>query len=449
MPPSSHAPNPDQRKASPQWRRLLAGGAGICLLVLAGAALLVLPAPWRGTLSALPPSEILVQSARGSAIAWILLLGILVLVVAYNVLVFFIVRDCQRTNASLTSSEHRLASYLDAMPFYVLVHDPQLNPIYVNAAIRRDDRGDRNEAYYHAHYDSWLSEVPVVFSGTHEPYPPDRLPLVRAAHGESAHADDISLVFPTDISPVEAWSVPIRNAAGEITAIVSAFHNIAARRAVEQELASYREHLEQHVAQRTAELAAVNTHLTGRVAQLSAINDISLCVARLDDPASTLQEVARILVDLYAVQAAGIGLFDLVEQQIWLVALEDRSNGRLMPYFGRSIPYTPSTAVALRTSPFVVDDVSALCELPEEIRRDLAARGVKQLLLAPLCARDRTLGGVVLVVDRPRQFTADELRVAQTVAFQVATAIDGLHVTGNAGQNSAPQPAPPPANPDL
>jgi two-component system nitrate/nitrite sensor histidine kinase NarX len=47
------------------------------------------------------------------------------------------------------------------------------------------------------------------------------------------------------------------------------------------------------------------------------------------------------------------------------------------------------------------------------------------VLIAPLLARDEKLGAIGLITDDPaRQFTADELRVAQTIAGQVAAAID-------------------------
>ena len=106
-----------------------------------------------------------------------------------------------------------------------------------------------------------LREVPVVVAGTGEPYLMERLPILRAAHGEEAHADDLAIAYAGVQVPLEAWSVPLRDAQGAITAIISAYQDISQRRAIEHELAGYREHLEERVAQRTAELAAVNASL--------------------------------------------------------------------------------------------------------------------------------------------------------------------------------------------
>lgn len=51
---------------------------------------------------------------------------------------------------------------------------------------------------------------------------------------------------------MEAWSVPLRDDRGAVTAIITTFQDISHRRAIEQELAGYRDQFEARVAQRTA-----------------------------------------------------------------------------------------------------------------------------------------------------------------------------------------------------
>ena len=49
-------------------------------------------------------------------------------------------READQANAALIASEQRLKTYLDALPFSVQVHDANLKPLYVNAAIRQVPR---------------------------------------------------------------------------------------------------------------------------------------------------------------------------------------------------------------------------------------------------------------------------------------------------------------------
>ena len=50
--------------------------------------------------------------------------------------------EADRANAALKASERRLNAYLDALPFNIQVHDPQLKPLYVNC----DDTAGRSGA---------------------------------------------------------------------------------------------------------------------------------------------------------------------------------------------------------------------------------------------------------------------------------------------------------------
>ncbi len=195
--------------------------------------------------------------------------------------------EADRANAALKTSERRLNAYLDALPFNIQVHDPQLKPLYVNSMIR-EAAPVQPEGYFEEQYEVWLREFPAVISGTDEPYPIDQLPLIRAAHGEAAHADDVALNLPWGKVVLESWAVPLRDEQGEISAIVTAFQDISQRRAVETELASYRETLEQRVAQRTSELASLNTSLGARVAELTAINEVGRRVASISSREATL-----------------------------------------------------------------------------------------------------------------------------------------------------------------
>ena len=102
----------------------------------------------------------------------------------------------------------------------------------------------------------------------------------------------------------------------------------------------HREQLERRVAQRTAELAALNANLGARVTELTAINEVSRRVMRIGDLQAALDEVAQILAEAFQVGGATISLFDAARQTLQVVVLADRSDGSLLRYAGYSFAYT-------------------------------------------------------------------------------------------------------------
>ena len=338
-------------------------------------------------------------------------------------------RAADQANAALIASEQRLKTYLDALPFSVQVHDANLKPLYVNAAIRQVPR-DLPPGWFEEEYAVWLREVPVAIAGTDLPYPVEQLPLIRASRGETAHADDVAIVFPDGQVAIESWAVPLRDGQGQITAIVSAFQDISARRAVEAELSSYRATLEQRVAQRTSELAAINASLGERVAELTAINEVGRRVARITDLEGTLGEVVQVLAQVFRVTLANISLSDDEVHKVQIAAMADSSGGLLSEYRGQWFLYDPAYGLPLQQfHPTILHAPAQLPGLPPDVHHWLAERGIAKVLAAPLVARNRIIGALALLVDDPaRVFTPDEQRVAQTIAGQVATAIDTLEL---------------------
>lgn len=338
-------------------------------------------------------------------------------------------READHANRALQTSEQRLRAYLDALPFNIQVHDAQLKPLYVNAAIRTRNAKVR-EGWFDEKYDVWVEEIPVRISGTDQPYPTDQLPLIRAARGETAHSDDVDVMMPAGPVTIESWAVPLRDEAGNISAIVTAFQDISQRRATENELAGYRERLEQRVAQRTAELAALNANLAARVTELTAINEVSRRVARIGDLQGMLDEVALIVADAFQIAGVSISLFDVSQQHMEVVVLADRTGGVLRRFAGLSFTYAAAAGYSIRAqNAAVFASPSELQGMPVELRADLAAAGVQQVLLAPLIAREAAIGALALLAtDAERTYSADEVRVVQTIAGQVAAAIDTVRL---------------------
>ena len=154
--------------------------------------------------------------------------------------------------------------------------------------------------------------------------------------------------LPNGRVTLEAWSEPLYDDLGRVTAIVTAFQDISKRRATENELASYRETLEQRVAQRTSELAAINTSLGARVAELTAINEVGRRMAHIGSLESTLGEVVQVLAQVFRVTLANISLFDNAQHTVQMVAVADGSTGLQTQFSGQSFFYDPAFGLSIR-----------------------------------------------------------------------------------------------------
>jgi PAS domain S-box-containing protein len=108
----------------------------------------------------------------------------------------------------------------------------------------------------------WTPHYKVFLPDGITPCPPDRLPLVRALHGESVqvelmveHPDRANRVF------LEVTAQPMKDNQGNLTGGVAVLHDITERKAAEREITVLNQELEARVIERTAELKASNDEL--------------------------------------------------------------------------------------------------------------------------------------------------------------------------------------------
>lgn len=142
--------------------------------------------------------------------------------------------DRKRMERSVRQAERQTRQFLDDLPLAVFVVDEQGQPVYSNRASTRllglpEDRllqGDDLSAAYQ-----------VYVAGTDEPYPTDRLPVLRALAGETLTVDDMEVHRPDgSVVPLEVWGGPVRDDEGAISNAVAVFSDISARKAAAAEL---------------------------------------------------------------------------------------------------------------------------------------------------------------------------------------------------------------------
>ncbi|MEZ0370988.1 MAG: PAS domain S-box protein, partial [Candidatus Sericytochromatia bacterium] len=127
---------------------------------------------------------------------------------------------------ALKASEARTRQYLDALPIGVSIMGLDHRLQYVNRRARElQGRGiDPNAS------PEELAEVYQAYiRGTDQPYPLERMPLIRALQGESASVDDMEIRQPERRVPIEVQGTPVYDDEGELSSAIVAFSDISER----------------------------------------------------------------------------------------------------------------------------------------------------------------------------------------------------------------------------
>lgn len=134
-------------------------------------------------------------------------------------------------HAALIQSERRLRQFLEAIPVAVGVQDRWGRTYYMNRQARQllgntqlpgaADSSNPNHTF---------------IAGTQNRYPLDRLPSLRALHGESITIDDVELERFNRRIPLEVSGTPIYNSEGEITYAIVTLQDITERKQAEERL---------------------------------------------------------------------------------------------------------------------------------------------------------------------------------------------------------------------
>ncbi len=168
--------------------------------------------------------------------------------------------------------------FLDRLPVATFVLTAEGTPHYANdAALDLLGRGVIPVAGK-----AELSIVyPSVIAGTDEPYPPERMPIVRALGGETSSVDDVELVRNGRRVPIEAIATPVHDDEGRISHSIAVFFDITDRkRAAREHAARIREEEARKLQER---LVALHTQFLNHAAHqlVTPLTPIRLEVQRL------------------------------------------------------------------------------------------------------------------------------------------------------------------------
>jgi signal transduction histidine kinase len=203
----------------------------------------------------------------------------------------------------------------------------------------------------------------------------------------------------------------------ELVTLAEGFNTLTAR------LRSLINNLQDQVAQRTAQLEA-------RVEQLRALNRITQTLASVHDLQSALRSVAQEMVELIDTRSTGIALLDESRTELTVVATYSRDPVPL-DAVGLAIPVASNRASSLvvETGRFLSVPQAQTNPLTKPIQDILRERGIHCLLIVPLLSRGEVIGTMGLTTNQSdRDFTPAEIRLAETVAGQIAGAIENARL---------------------
>jgi len=203
----------------------------------------------------------------------------------------------------------------------------------------------------------------------------------------------------------------------ELVTLAEAFNTLTAR------LRSLINSLQDQVARRTAQLEA-------RVEQLRALNRITQTLASVHDLGSALRTVAREMVELIDTRSTGIALLDEAHTELTVVAAYSRDPAALEAV-GLVFPLAsnPASSLVVETGRFLSVPQAQTNPLTGPIHDLLRERGTQCLLIVPLLSRGEVIGTMGLTTDQSdREFTPAEVRLAETVAGQIAGAVENARL---------------------
>jgi signal transduction histidine kinase len=221
----------------------------------------------------------------------------------------------------------------------------------------------------------------------------------------------------------------------------------------EEELARHRKNLETLVEARTGELETANEQLAQEIVErkrtadslrrradeLSVLNRISHTLTTSADLRTALAQVSETVTHLFDARYTHIVLPSDQGAELMVLVGYEREVGTI----GRA-PVEIPPAELLRVFQ-VLDDGQSLAlsdlqsqPLASQVREIVAARNLQSVLLVPLLARGGTVGLMSVASDHPtREFSGDEASLAETIAGDVARAIENARLLEQAKASAA------------
>ena len=317
----------------------------------------------------------------------------------------FLIRGLEalRTNASLLAAAEearaRLQAVMDTAPVGVLLSDPKGKLTYAN----REAEHIWGHPLVAVGMPDWSRYRMMNEDGT--PTLPERTGLARALAGEAAIVNDQRIIQQPDGRRVyvQTSSSLVRDAAGRPLNGLVVFSDVTDRRQAEQEV----------------------QRLLARERLISRIGQISM---QTQDPDGIQHEAVEGVGRLLGVDRCYLRLYDADHSHTWIGA-EWRREG--LPSVVGEYPTSQARetidAMYVPGQSLSVSDTQAET-LPPAVRRANAELGARSGIATPLFDGKRLAATLVAVmVEAPREWTAEDVALMEAVANQMRAAVEAAH----------------------
>ncbi len=337
----------------------------------------------------------------------------------------------ERANATLQITEARLRTIIDQLPFDLWAMDDQLRYILQNATGRKqygDVIGKRIEDLHlpTKMEAQWLEQDRQVLRGEtrHEEYE-------TQSEGEKRHYE--SMVAPVKVAEA-------------IVGIVGIAIDVTQRKQAEEELQLYREHLEELVASRTAELSAEieeRTRVQGELSQvnrmLSLLSECNQVLVRAADETGLLEKICRVIIELGGYRLAWVGLTENAKTQtVRLAAHMGENTGDVADFIEATgkLEHGPVGSAIRSGQPCIVNDVQPD---PGDAfwRAEAIRRGYASLIALPLKVDDQVIGALNIYAAQSNAFHPKEVNVLLELASDLAYGLLSLRTRAERQQAEA------------
>jgi PAS domain S-box-containing protein len=171
------------------------------------------------------------------------------------------------------------------------------------------------------------------------------------------------------------------------------------------------------------------THeLAQRVTELSALNRIAQVVATSADMRQTLGAAAETVAGLFDARSTFFTVPDYEDAELQVMAGFERTSGTFgATSLAFSLDETPYTRQVLEQGqPLVLSNLQTL-PLAPSVQAFVSERDLQTMLFVPLRARGMVIGTLAVGSDQTgRTFTPDEIALAETIASDVAVALENV-----------------------
>lgn len=168
--------------------------------------------------------------------------------------------------------------------------------------------------------------------------------------------------------------------------------------------------------------------------QLTALNRVAQAATSLLDLENILSLAAREMVELLNARSAGVALLNAEKTEVEVVAYASKSDesspvGLVIPLEGN---IATQNVIKTRQSA-VINDAQNTPLQDEATRQVMRARNTHCIMITPLLARGEVIGTIGPDTDDPeRVFTPEEVRLAETIASQMAGAVENARLFNQA-----------------